>query len=282
MNLSKWWVAGVLLVAGVSAYIGNAVWQQHKSQQGLVLTECQIEEVVPTYIHFFVTNDVLQVMTKEQVKQRIEKIIQSANTVLKNSCIPLQRQIKSIQYVDFSEQYLFDFGSVHFALQKAVGTQVIGRIRQTMNEFYAILLGPDNTIFDDQWRGTSEMSPEGRFIAMSYDAMPLTFEHEMGHLAGADHDQQTIDEQAAFGFEQIVPLWDQKQSKPYARAALCGDAGTVMSYNQNILPVYSHPGLYYQGEQCGDPEHADNARVLRRYAKHLKQELIAGHWIADR
>lgn len=279
MKLSKWWMLCGLILAVLVA--SSVTWQRYKSQQGLVLAECPMEELSPTYIHFFVTDDVLQVMTKQQVRLHIDKLIQTSNTVLRNSCIPLQRQTKSIQYVDFSEQYLFDFGSVHFALQKAVGTKVIGRIRQTMNEFYAILLGPDNTIFDDSWRGTSEMSPHGRFIALSYDAMPFTFEHEMGHLAGADHDQQTIDEQAAFGFEQIIPLWDQKQGKPYARAALCGDAGTVMSYNQNILPVYSHPGVFYQGESCGDEQSADNARVLRHYAQHLKQELLAGHWMVD-
>ncbi len=278
MKLSRWWILGLAVFLGLG---GLSLQHFRDAATGLELATCEPQPPVITYVHFFVTNDVLKVMNKAQVKRHLEQIMDASNQVLDNSCIPLQRELKHIEYVDFSHQYLFDFGSVHFALQKAVGGQTIGKIRQTINDYYAILLGPDNTIFDDQWRGTSEMSPEGRFIALAYDASSYTLEHEMGHLAGADHDQQTLDEQASFGFEQILPLWDQKQLKPYARAALCGGAGTIMSYNQNVLPVYSQPGVFYHGEQCGDAKYANNAQVLRGFAKRLKQELLAGHWIPE-
>lgn len=266
----------VALVIGMTW--GLLHWKQISS--GLELVTCQPNSSnINTPIHFFVTDDVLDVMSQSQVRESIQRRIDMSNTILTNSCIPLHREVKTITYVDFSDEYLFDFGSVHFALERAVGTQTIGKIRQTINEFYAVLLGPDNTIFDSQWLGTSEMTPDGRFIALAYNAPDYTLEHELGHLAGADHDELTIEEQALYGFEQIVPLWDQKQLKPYARAALCGDAGTVMSYHQNILPIYSQPNIRYQGQNCGDAHRANNSRVLTEFSQRLQREFTLGHWV---
>ena len=86
--------------------------------------------------------------------------------------------------------------------------------------------------------------------------------HELAHNFGCHHDRQQ--EKAAdndgnyyYGYRYTDPTTRQ-------------DTGTIMSYANFRVPYYSNPSLTYQGHvlglAAGDPEAADNARVLRENA----------------
>lgn len=87
-------------------------------------------------------------------------------------------------------------------------------------------------------------------------------EHELGHLSWAQHSESHPVPNLIMFLQSAVPQEYQVKLVPYARAFKCGDSGTIMSYERNILPIYSSSQIKYQGESCGNSESADYALTL--------------------
>ncbi|WP_394246083.1 hypothetical protein [Vibrio profundi] len=236
----------------------------------LDLPTCEREVAVTTPIHFFVE---LGVRENRDIVSQIRNDIGMANTVLENSCIPMRRKLASVTYVEIDERFMLNLGWVHFGLEQFTGQDKIASIKNAPNVYYGVVLSDDSGYFAGIQEGQTARSEFEKFFILSESADELTLEHELGHLAWAEHDPATLAEQLDSDLEDTTPAWDQHKIKAYARGALCGNAGTVMSYQDNILPIYSSPNFYYQKYKCGDSNRADNARVLTEYAYDLASQL---------
>ncbi|MGP9147147.1 hypothetical protein [Vibrio parahaemolyticus] len=112
----------------------------------------------------------------------------------------------------------------------------------------------------------------GWFFAISSGAPMHILEHELGHLSWAQHRESSPVPNLTMSLKSAVPQEYHEKLIPYARVFKCGDSGTIMSYERNILPIYSSPLVKYQGHVCGDVVSGDNARVLREFALELLQQ----------
>lgn len=101
-------------------------------------------------------------------------------------------------------------------------------------------------------------------------------EHELGHLSWAQNSDSHPVPNLTMFLKSVVPEEYLEKLIPYARAFKCGYSGSTMSYELNILPIYSSPQTSYQAEFCGNRESADNARVLRDYALTLLETGTVG------
>ena len=236
----------------------------------LDLPLCNQNVVVTTPIHFFVEQEV---RANRDIASQIRNDIRVANEVLENSCVPMRRKLGSVTYVDIDARFMLNLGWVHFGLEQFVGQDKLDSIKGNPNIYYGVVLAQDNGYFADIQGGQTARSEFEQFFILSESADEFTLEHELGHLAWAEHDATTLNEQVEGALEETTPAWDHHKIKAYARGATCGDAGTVMSYQDNILPIYSGPNFYYQERRCGDTKYADNARVLTEYAYDLASQL---------
>ncbi|HHK8657523.1 TPA: hypothetical protein ACQYF6_000023 [Vibrio parahaemolyticus] len=97
-------------------------------------------------------------------------------------------------------------------------------------------------------------------------------EHEIGHLSGASHDIRTLkDADEKFDLEEYFRSY-YPPKKSYALGFVCSQRGTVMSYEENVIPTYSNPEIEFNGAACGRVESANNSQVLREFAKKYAKE----------
>lgn len=242
-------------------------------QKGLELPQCVDEPVVTTVVNFFVSQDVISHFSIDDIKNELDFAIQKGNQILTNSCIPMRRELGNIQTVDFSQYALYDINQVDRTLQQIVGKPVIEQIRRQPNHYYGVLLGKNDNYFDDEFCGEADVDENDQFFLISYDADEFTIEHELGHLAWAQHYNQSWFSHLDDSLKQGTSEKNQYMLKPYAHGFKCAGTGTLMSHEYDILPVYSSPDIYYEGKVCGDAEKADNARMMREYARRLRQKI---------
>ncbi|MCG7586993.1 hypothetical protein MHN01_15270, partial [Photobacterium sp. OFAV2-7] len=112
-----------------------------------------------------------------------------------------------------------------------------------------------------------------RFFIIAHDADVYTIEHELGHLAWAQHEDRTWFSNLEKYLKKYASEKNQHMLKPYARGYTCSGKGTIMNRDYEVLPIYSSPDIYYQGKACGDARRADNATVMRNYARELKKKM---------
>ncbi|KDM93417.1 hypothetical protein [Photobacterium galatheae] len=98
----------------------------------------------------------------------------------------------------------------------------------------------------------------------------------MRYEFSAWHDIDTFSAQTAMTLDEVIetiPSHLKHLFKFYAFGYQCGGQGTIMSYADEILPIYSSPEISYRGIPCGNKKFANNALRLREYARHLRAQL---------
>ncbi len=244
-----------------------------KTKSGeLELPECNLDNTVKatTQITILVDEDVLQKQSLESVKASLQSSVNYANQVLSNSCVPLTRSIEEVQVITLDKDKIESVDHVKQQVQTILEKQGVVTRDLKPGEKYGLII-------ENQWAyyaglsGRAEALFGAWFFILSSDAPVETFEHEMGHLAWAQHSEHYPTPNLSLYLKSITPQEYHGNLMPFARAAKCGNAGTIMSYERNVLPIYSSPDIRYQGEVCGDRETADNARVLRNFALSLME-----------
>ncbi|MEJ2763353.1 hypothetical protein VV869_05165 [Photobacterium sp. MCCC 1A19761] len=243
-------------------------------QRGLELPSCADEPVVITPIHFFVSEGVLKDRSMDEVQGGLHHAIEKSNEILANSCVPMRRAMGEIQTVDFSEQAMWMIEHVYQGLVRQVGKPALEHLHAQPNHFYGVMLGRSDRYFDD-FSGEAAVELNDRMFVIAHDADDDTIEHELGHLAWAQHQELTWFSYLSLRLNRTTSDENQHLLKPYARGYSCSGEGTVMSYNDLRLPVYSSPDIYYRGKVCGDANKADNARIMREYARALRQQTVS-------
>lgn len=244
--------------------------------QKLALPQCTQEEKVETWVQFVFDYSILSDFNIEALEARIEEDLALSNLILSNSCIPMIRKSAGYEFFDAHSTKPADMLSSHYELNLQ-HSSLLERAYQEPNFYVVLVLSEGNSYFDFEYKVAetwADLFPN--FVVSDVRAAPFVLEHELGHLAWAMHDVKTLSSQLQGRTLNAITTEDNKsQIKCYAHAALCGDSGTIMSYAENILPVYSSPNITYQGQVCGDVEIADNVRVLTDYARALRERVEA-------
>lgn len=242
------------------------------SSKGLELSDCNLDAVATTHVHFFVDEEILASSTLDEIKKSINQSIKYANQVLDNSCIPLQRKIGKVSAISLDKNTVNSLNSARRIVKKVLENEGITVSDTHTNELYGLIF---HKRYERLLGLSGQASPYfgGWFFAISSGAPIHALEHELGHLSWAQHRESSPIPNLTLFLKSAVPQEYQEKLIPYARAFKCGDSGTIMSYERNVLPIYSSPLIKYQDHACGDVDSGDNARVLREFALELlKQE----------
>ncbi|GAL16926.1 hypothetical protein JCM19235_5475 [Vibrio maritimus] len=242
---------------------------------GMRLPECSMGELVETPIFFFVSKTVIENYGLEEVTSEIERSVKKSNVIMKNSCIPMKRSVAEVSVVDFSGRALFDIDKIREDLAELIGEEKHRYIESSPNHFYGVILAVDDGYFEEYIIGTTNPDVNSQFFLLSEHADEYTLEHELGHLSWAWHDDRSWFKVLDETLEKHTSDMNKDRLKPYARGYQCGGAGTIMSYESELLSIYSSPEITNNGRACGDPLHADNARQLREFAEALRVKLQA-------
>ncbi|ELA3113525.1 hypothetical protein ACRTC9_21610 [Vibrio vulnificus] len=243
-----------LLVGGCLLGVTALFFVGKRGGEELSLPVCDSVPKIDTPVHFFTDDSISEA--------RIEEFIDYSNLVLENSCIPIRRTLSGITKLDLTSFKSQDSGKLHQQLLLNVGNSLLESM-QKVGSYYVLVLPKDFPFAKDS-AGTAHVNFSRSFLVLSSDAELHVLEHELGHLAWAWHDNTAI-----HWLKGQLLKEHHKQIKPYAFGALCHEAGTVMTYAEKPLPVYSSPDIKYYGQACGNAETADNARHMREFALSL-------------
>lgn len=242
------------------------------NSEGLVLPSCDTQPFVDTEVHFIVDNEVLEQSNRQEVSDFFTRSIKQSNLILTNSCIPMTRSLGTITYVEIDKDNIHDMYTIHRELENRLNTDNLHQLFPMPNQYYGLVLEKkyqDITGFS----GMTETNLSQQFFALTMHSSLFTLEHELGHLAWAEHLEGHPIPNLGKWLQSTTSPDLQHHLKPYARAYKCGTAGTVMSYENEILPIYSNPETTYRAKVCGNAENGDNARVLREFAHTLAEKL---------
>ncbi|KZX68041.1 hypothetical protein A3712_14100 [Vibrio sp. HI00D65] len=242
-------VGGALLGVVALFFVGK-----HRGEE-LTFAPCEMGEKVETPVHFFTDASMSE--------SKIQKMIGYSNLVLQNSCVPMERTLSGITRIDLSGFQDAESSKLHKQLVKLVGDEVLEPM-QREGSYYALILPEDHEFSDEGSVGLADVNFSRSFLVLSSAAEIELLEHELGHLAWAWHND-TPD----YWLKGVLLQENHDYIKPYSFGALCREAGTVMTYAEKVLPVYSSPNIQYYGKACGDVEKADNARHMREFAQSL-------------
>lgn len=240
---------------------------------GMKLPDCQMEEVIDTPIYFFVSKALVDKYGLDEINTEVERSVRKSNVIMKNSCIPMKRTLATLETVDFNSASLFDIDQIRRQLTKRVGEEKVRNIELLPNQFYGVILADEDGYFDYGTIGTTNPDENSQFFMLSEHADEYTLEHELGHLSWAWYDDRSWFKVLDETLEQHTSEINKDRLKPYARGYQCGGAGTIMSYEPELLSIYSSPDITNNGRVCGDVQHADNARQLREFAGALKRKM---------
>ncbi len=241
----------------------------------LELAECKTEPKLETVVNFVVSDSTLEYRTKEEMAQKLEQAIARSNWILSNSCIPMNRKLGEITYLEISSHSIKQIDQLINDIQRNLGSQYIENIRSKPNHYYGLVLTDKDGFYNDGFIGATDVELDPQFFTIHHDADEYTVEHELGHLAWAWHDDISYNDALTDRLNDSTKPINKSKINMYARGATCGDAGTVMAYSFKRIPIYSSPTIFYQGEACGDAKTADNARQLREYARSMRDRVSA-------
>lgn len=226
-----------------------------RTGEELTLPVCDIAKTVETPIHFFVGES----FTDNQ----IHELLDYSNLVLENSCVPMKRTLAGITKLDLSNFDGQSSGQLHQHLINNVGESTL-KPMQRDGSYYVLVLPTSHPFTQDGTTGTAHVNFSRSFLVLSEDAEVHVLEHELGHLAWAWHNDTP-----QHWLKGQLLLEHHKHIKPYAFGALCREAGTIMTYAEKSLPVYSSPHIKYYGKACGDEGTANNALHMKEFAQSL-------------
>jgi len=246
-----------------------------RNRDGLVLADCPVEEQALTEVTFFIDGVAAKRTGAEELESQLSGYLDYSNTVLKNSCVPIQRKLGAIRVVSMEGALSLNSLDVYQALIDQVGRSVIEKLNANLGSYYVLVLDSSHEYFSDEIAGVAEIYLNNSYAVMSSDASVNVLEHELGHLAWAMHEDTypfaTLDDYIKYQ----IPKDKLHNIRPYAKGFICeraGGSGTIMSLAENTLPIYSSPEITFNGKACGEANKANNVRLLREYAKSLLLE----------
>jgi len=247
----------------------------YKFENGILkLPQCKKEKPVETIVDFFISESVWSSYSVMDINERINSAINSANLILKNTCIPMRRRLGDIYQVDMTLKSFFEpeVDDYHNKLIHEMESTIAEYNHTQLNRYYAVVVDdlPNNIL------GVTDPHQFPQFLILSIRADNYTLEHELGHLAYAWHDDDSWGSKLTVNLEKNTPEENKDKLHSYARGYNCGKHRTIMSQKSNYnnqLPIYSSPEIFYGDEACGDPKYGDNARQLREYAYQLREKL---------
>lgn len=248
-------------------------WQL--SAENIDLPDCQMSRTVSTPITFFISHSVTKHYDPYVIEGHIQRWITFSNRALNNSCVPMQRTLDKIIYApEILGEEAEEFSVVHGFLEYYYPDE-LKRLNSNRNTLYGLVFKKNISQFTKDWCGETFPSAYPQFFTIGLTCKDGVLEHELGHLAWANHDIHTLSEQTngmPFDLSKRVPLSLASKIKEYSYGYICGGKGTIMAYADEMHPFYSSPDISYDGIVCGHPNDADNARVLRDYAFELMGE----------
>ncbi len=248
-------------------------WQS--SAKSMDLPDCQISRTVSTPITFFISHSVKKHYDPYVIEGHIQRWITFSNRALKNSCVPMQRTLDKIIYApEILGEEAEEISVVHGFLEYYYPEE-LKRLNGSRTALYGLVFKSHISQFTTDWCGQTYKSVYPQFFTIGLTCEDGTLEHELGHLAWANHDMHTLSEQTEgmpFDLSDQMPLNLVNKIKKYSYGYICGGKGTIMAYADEMHPFYSSPDISYDGIACGHQDYADNARVLRDYALELMGE----------
>ena len=236
----------------------------------LVIPNCKMPQLLETPITFFLAKSVKNSYDPFVAEGYIASWLKFSNTVLANSCIPMKRTLSEIVYVD--DLVGDEFQDIYAAhdLLEYFQPEKMNQLAKHSNNYYGIVFNTEKSNFEPEKCGETNVSIYPNFFILDISCPLTVLEHELGHLAWANHDMDTISDQVGnfsdLGLGLRYTLEQQNEIKPYSYGYICGGKGTVMSYADALHPFYSTPDITYDGIPCGNKRYANNAKVLRDYA----------------
>ncbi|MEZ9338127.1 hypothetical protein AB4176_09690 [Vibrio splendidus] len=248
-------VGYVLIIVLSNSRLSNA--------QSVEFPTCTQSEVLNTEIHLYVDESVLAEYSKAFVASKIATWENYSNLVLKNSCIPMTRKVTKVTYTPEIDSLWFqDLGAAERLLKLSMEEPIKEITEDGRPVFSGVVFSNYHSAFESRYCGVA--SQVSRFFSLAINCPDSTMEHEIGHLSGANHDYKKVlkDHESIDHF--IAGSYPKAPA--YSFGATCSERGTVMSYERDIIPVYSSPEIRVNGQQCGDNAHHNNARMLREFA----------------
>lgn len=245
-----------LVVVGL-CYVYRPDYRQIELSE-LVLPACpSISERHESQVMFYIADNLRESVGSKE----IDDYIQYSNLVLSNSCIPLQRTTALMKYVKLDLSYEESFETLYELLEGSLD----GVAAKNDTSTYVLILPSRHRVFEDNIVGLTNVETVDNFIVLADDAREHVLEHEFGHLAWAQHIETFPFALLQGQLEHSTEIKNRHKLKTYARAYKCANAGTIMSYETRVLPIYSNPAVAYRGEACGNALNADNAKVIREF-----------------
>jgi len=242
----------------------------------MVIRDCYMDQILDTPITFFIAKSVKERYAPFVVEGHITSWIKFSNQALTNSCIPMKRTLAEIVYLDEIVNSEFQSIDLVHNLLEYFQPEKINALSQNTHHYYGVVFDIENVNFHPEKCGETDVSLYPQFFILDIGCKSTVLEHELGHLAWANHDMDTLSVQSegsAFDYDNFLALDQQHNIKPYSYGYLCGGKGTVMSYAEELHPFYSTPDITYGGITCGNKHYANNAEVLRAYAlEHLAKK----------
>lgn len=235
----------------------------------IIYPDCELQESLKTPIILYLPSTILSVRSKLEVDQIIKKWVEFSNKALRNSCVPMERYISKVEFLDDIDNSWFQsLSATKTLLVLSLGYEPPELNDKSTPSFIGVVFESYKSSFGESHCGLS--SDAGNFFVVALDCADFVMEHEIGHLIGAHHDHESV--------LSIYPSLDAFEQTTYPRIESfaygwrCEGYGTVMSFAPKKLVAYSSPSLRIDSIKCGDELSGDNARVMREYAyKHLKK-----------
>ncbi len=245
----------VVLLAGF--FLSRA---EYHSEAGLSVVSCPNKYTE----HVVVLDFMVDAGLASQLDSKIlEAWIRDSNLTLENSCIPIRRILGSIIVTDNR------YGDY---MTEALDERVLWKLKKQESQRYhfnnnarnvLVFVVPDNSDYDLLGTTWPKMYPN--FVLLTNSANGLVLEHELGHLAGADHEKSVSEKVLG-----RLSFFSGNSNK--AAAVFCGSQRTIMHSEVDIektVPVYSSANIYFSGKRCGNDNFADNRQILIDYYAHF-------------
>lgn len=243
---------------------------------GLSLINCDKKEYVDTYINFYVDADILQSTEEATIKNRLDKFVITSNEILRKSCVPIKRHVGEITFIDTS---MVNLNEIRFSdpvamakniLESAGYEGVIEQHDQQPGVYLAIVYGNRYKSRTEDFDGMVNFNLSKSAFILSYSTASHILEHELGHLAGALHQNSDID------YLEKHYIHDDSFIKSYTGGYQCSGKTTLMhtgvggsgTFLDN-LKVYSSPDIKFNGRPCGDEANGDNRRIMIEHSTEI-------------
>lgn len=245
------------------------LWNGFSYAEVISYPNCEPSESLKTPIQLYLSEKVLVARSKDDVHQILNKWVNYSNVVLHNSCVPIERYLSKVEFLDdIDETWFQSLSAAKVLLTLSLGYEPTELNNKSVPSFVGVVFDSYKASFGGSNCGLS--SDSGNFFFAALDCADFVMEHEIGHLSGAHHDHESVLSSYATlnAFEQTT----YPRIKSFAYGWRCGNYGTVMSFAPQKIPAYSSPELFVGDLACGDQRSGDNARVMRTYAlEHLQK-----------